>query len=70
MSDLSEMRLCVQNFLITVTQILCINWVDMKESSVLHFTSAMTMKAFLAVVLLVALGLVVSFVSCSYIKNS
>jgi hypothetical protein len=35
----------------------------MKVSPVLHFVSAVTMKAFLALVLLAALGLVVSFVS-------
>jgi hypothetical protein len=34
----------------------------MKVLPVLHFTSAVTMKAFLAVVLLAALGLVRSFV--------
>ena len=51
-----------------MTKILCINWVDTKVSPVHHFTSAVTMKAFLAVVVLAALGLAVSFVSSSYIK--
>jgi hypothetical protein len=42
----------------------------MKVSPVLHFTSAVTVKAFLAVVILAALGLVVRSVSCSYNQNS
>jgi hypothetical protein len=42
----------------------------MKVLPVLRFTSAVTMKAFLAVVLLAALGLVGRFVSCSYIQIS
>jgi hypothetical protein len=40
----------------------------MKVSPLLHFASVVTMKAFLTLVLLAALGLMVTFVSCSYTK--
>jgi hypothetical protein len=70
MSGLSDMRNYVQNIFIALKQILRIIWVDMKVSPVLHFTSALRMKTFLAVVFLAALGFVLSIVSCSYIQNS
>jgi hypothetical protein len=57
-------------FFIPFSYILCIYCMYMKVSPILHFAPAVTMKTFLALVLLAALGLVVSFVSFSYIKIS
>jgi len=48
----------------------CMRSTCAKMLPLLHFKSPVSLKTFLAVVLLAALGVLVSFVSCSYIKIS
>jgi len=50
-----------------LTDLLGINWTHMKLSAVLHFLTAATMKAFLALTFLAALSLAVSSFGHSFL---